>query len=128
MRPAKFGTILLGALFTMAASPSDTGGASQWQAWMASGHVLLDTPEKAVDLAEAVVRVAYGADQVMEERPFVAEDLGEAWCVHGEGLGSHALPFFAVFSTVTLAKKTGAVLDYTLSRPPSPDVAGKLGR
>ena len=90
---------------------------------MATGHVLLNTPAKAIDFAEAVVRAAYGPDQAIEERPFVAEDLGTAWRVRGEGMGSHALPFFSVFSTVTLEKTTGAVLDYTLSKPPPPGTA-----
>lgn len=120
--------VLLGAPLVMAASPPNAGGASQWQTWLATGHTLLDTPEKAVDFAEAVVRAAYGPEQTMQERPFVADDLGDAWRVHGEGQGSHALPFFAVSSTVTLSKRTGAILDYTLSRPPSPDVAKELGR
>ena len=128
MKAVTLSIVLLGAPLAMAASPPNPGGASQWQTWLATGHTLLDTPEKAVDFAEAVVRAAYGPEQTTQERPFVADDLGDAWRVHGEGQGSHALPFFAVSSTVTLSKRTGAILDYTLSRPPSPDVAKELGR
>ncbi len=105
--------------------PSDYSGPSQWLTWLLTSHLLLNTPEKAVDLVKAV-HLAYGADQVTEECPLVSEDLGEAWRVQGQGLGSHAIPFIAVSSAVTLDKRTGAVLDYTLSHPPSPEMPEEL--
>ncbi|MBR0666319.1 hypothetical protein GXW71_18300 [Roseomonas hellenica] len=101
-------------------------GASQWEAWMGTNFQLLDTPEKAIDFAETVVRVAYGPEQVAQERPFVAEDLGDKWRVHGENRGLHALPFFAVSSIVTLVKKTGVIVDFQLSMPLGPGLQRRL--
>ena len=106
---------------------ADMSGSSQWQVWLATTHLLLDTPEKAAEFGQAVVRAAYGDAQVEEERPFVAEDLGDNWKVKGTRQGSSAIPFFAVSSTVILAKKTGAIIDYRLSSPglSLPETAGK---
>lgn len=96
---------------------AEVSGGSQWQIWTATTHLLLDTSEKAATFAEAVVRAAYGPDQAEEERPFSAEDIGDEWRVQGTRPGSHAMPFFLVSSTVILAKKTGAIVDYRLSMP-----------
>ncbi len=92
--------------------------ASQWQVWQATGHVLLDTPEKAIAMAEAVIAAAYGTEQLAEERPLVAEDRGPSWAVHGTGAGSHALPFFRVSSMIILEKRRGTIEDYRLSTSP----------
>ena len=100
-----------------AISAADVSGGSQWQVWMATTHLLLDTPEKAITFGEAVVCAAYGYAQAEAERPFIAADHGDSWKVQGTRRGSHAIPLFAVSSTVILAKKTGAILDYRLSMP-----------
>ena len=92
-------------------------GQSQWQLWSQFGHVLLDTPEKATDLAEAVVRVAFGPEQAREEQPFAATDLGDRWSVTGTNAGAHVTGFFPLRSTVVLDKRTGAVIDYELTGP-----------
>ena len=114
-----FISVILGAFLTMAASPTVTPEASQWRIWMDLDVALLDTPEKAVELAEAVVRARFGSEQVKEERPFFAQDKGDAWRVSGSNLGTHALPL-PVSSAVTLSKLSGNVIDYELSSPPVP--------
>ena len=95
--------------------PVDVSGGGQWRAWQSTNFLLLDTPEKAIDFAEAAVRAAFGPAQVNDERPFEATDLGTAWRVRGRRLGSHALGLVPTYSTVTLDKKTGAILDFRLT-------------
>ena len=91
---------------------------NHWQVWLQSLHgVLLDTPEKAVRFGEAVVAARYGQAEVDEERPFVAEDVGDAWKVTGTHPGSHATPVIAVMSIVTLRKTSGEIIDFTHQMP-----------
>lgn len=100
------------------ALPVDMTATSQWRIWQSTNFQLLDTPEKAVDLAEAIVRAAFGPEQAGAERPFVATDQGQVWQVQGERLGMRALGLIGASSIVTLDKKTGAILDYRLVGAP----------
>ncbi|HEY4251549.1 MAG TPA: NTF2 fold immunity protein [Roseomonas sp.] len=84
---------------------------------MGTSFQLLGTPERAVELAEVILRLAYGPEQLEEERPLVAEDLGEQWRVCGTRMGTHAMPYFPVSSIITMSKKTGAIVNYQLHRP-----------
>ena len=92
------------------AAPTPGG---QWQVFREFHGVLLNTPKKAVDFGEAVVRAFYGQAEVDEERPFAAEDLGDAWRVTGSRFGTHAIGFFPSKSTVVLRKATAEILDFT---------------
>ena len=109
MRPA-FVKFFAGVI--MAASPDNPPDVNHWRLWLEhQGGTLLDTPEKAVDFAETVVRVRYGQAEVDEERPFLAVDAGDRWQVKGSNGGTHALPVMRWVSVVILHKATGNIID-----------------
>ncbi len=77
------------------------------------GLVLLSKPEQAIDLVETLVRIRFGEAEVEAERPFVAEDVGDAWKVVGTRFGEHAIPFFPSRCIVVVRKASGEVLDFS---------------
>jgi hypothetical protein len=77
------------------------------------GWVLLKKPEQAIDLVETLVRIRFGEAEVEAERPYVAEDLGDAWKVTGTRFGSDAIPFFPSRCIVVVRKASGEILDFT---------------
>ena len=101
----------------MAASPIPSNVESQWQLWLRLHVLLLDTPEKAIDFAEAVVRARFGQKEVEIERPFVAVDRGDAWEVTGTNGSFGPIGILPAVSAVTLRKSTGEILDYKLFSP-----------
>ena len=122
-----FFLILLAGNVMAAPMSKKTLPGKHWQVWLKLGGVLLDTPEKAADFAEAVIRARYGQAEVDEERPFVVDDLGDAWRVKGTNLGSHAMPLVPVYSVVTLRKDNGEIIDYMHKMPYPIDEAARRG-
>ena len=98
----------------MCQSSSQAEQMNYWQAWLKFGGSLLDTPEKAVDFTEAVVRARYGQAEVEEERPFVVRDHGETWEVRGTNGGSHLIGVVPAISAVTVRKNTGEIINYEI--------------
>ena len=85
----------------------------QWNVFQRSHGVLVREPESVIEFAEAVVRAMYGPEQVADERPFVAEDLGAAWRVSGSRYGMHSIPFIPSRTVVVLDKATARIIDVT---------------
>jgi hypothetical protein len=122
-------------LFTLLASTLVAGAAmaadppsSAWQAELESlRFVLLDTPDKASDLVETLVRIRHGREEAEEERPFVAAQHGDAWIVRGSRLGRHVMPLPSR-SVVTVRKADGAILEWTYLGPELPKALKERAR
>lgn len=86
---------------------------NHWKLWLDfEGGVLLNSPEKAIDFSEAIIRARYGQNEIDEERPFVAIDCGDTWQVRGTNGGSHILPYLSWISIVVVEKKSGTIVDF----------------
>ncbi len=104
--------LIMGAI--MAASPIPDDNRNVWQIWLSLNGVLLNSSEKAVDFAEAVVRARFGQKEVEVERPFVAHDRGDAWEVVGTNGSFEPVGVLPAVSAVWLRKNSGEILDFRL--------------
>ncbi len=94
--------------------PAAAQPSSDWQVFLQLDGLLLETPEKAADFAEAVVRARFGTEAAEGQRPFVAIDRGDTWEVRGTKETDALLPFIPGSCSVVLRKKTGEIVDMQL--------------
>ena len=98
----------------MSAPPVHGKRPSQWDVFRMMNGVLLNTPEKAVEFTETVVRVQFGQVEVEAERPFVAVDKGDTWEVRGTRESPYLTPALSASCIVTLRKSVGEIVDFEI--------------